>query len=257
MRLRIEFELQREMLIPIDHQYALSGLVYRLLGASDAEYARFLHDEGYKPEPERAKRFKLFTFSSLRAPKSRRQQIGDRLRLAPGPVEWLLSSGLDDFLYHSASGLLSAGQTVCVGPHALTIREVAALPEPQFSRQMKFTCLSPIVASCALPDGRTHYMRPTEGEAISSAVRNNVMQKHRVLHGAPPEDDALTLTFDSGYLSDPKHRGTRKTRIGNGIDVVGAFAPFTLTGSPELIRTGYLCGLGEKNGMGFWMAEAR
>ena len=256
MRLLIRFQLERAASLPLDHQEHLAGLVYRLLGESDMEYARFLHDEGYRLEPEKTKRFKLFTFSGLRVPQSRRQTVGDRLRIAPGPVEWLLSSPVNDFLTHSATGLLTAGAEVCVGAHSFIVREVAALPEPEFSARMRFTCLSAIVTSRRQPDGGTYYLRPSDGEAFSEGVRNNLLQKHRLLHGTAPEN-ALTLTFDAEYLARNPHGGQKKITVKDGIDVIGAFAPFTLTGSTELMRTGYECGFGEKNSMEFGMAEAR
>ena len=51
MRIAVQFQLDREATLPVNHQDLLTGLVYRLLGASDAEYARFLHDEGYGLPP--------------------------------------------------------------------------------------------------------------------------------------------------------------------------------------------------------------
>src|SRR5882672_9177856 len=100
MRLQVTFDLEREALLPMNHQYALSGMVYRLLEASDPEYSRFLHEEGYRPSEEKAKRFKLFAFSGLRIDRSRRTIEGDRMRLRPGPIIWFVSSPLDDFLTH-------------------------------------------------------------------------------------------------------------------------------------------------------------
>jgi CRISPR-associated endoribonuclease Cas6 len=38
---------------------------------------------------------------------------------------------------------------------------------------------------------------------------------------------------------------------------VGAFAPFILSGSKELMRLAYDCGVGEKNAAGFGMIEVK
>jgi CRISPR-associated endoribonuclease Cas6 len=67
-----------------------------------------------------------------------------------------------------------------------------------------------------------------------------------------PADDRLTLTFNTDYLA--KHKGTKLVTY-KEIQIVGAFAPFTLTGTTELVRVGYECGLGEKNAAGFGMIE--
>ena len=179
--------------------------------------------------------------------------VGDHLQIAPGQVEWFLSSPREDFLLHSATGLLTAGSTVQVGSLRLVIREVCALPQPPFTPTAAFSCLTPIVASLPLPDRRTYYIRPCEGEAFSQAVRNNLLHKYRLLHsGELPTDDRLTLTFDPTYLDRDPHVGTKKITF-KDIHIIGAFAPFTLTGSPELMQTAWECGLGEKNSSGFGM----
>lgn len=255
MRLLVKFHLERAGYLPMNHQHALSGLVYRLLGCSDSDYARFLHDEGYRLAEERSKRFKMFVFSTLRVDRARRREVGDRLLVQPGMVEWLISSPMDDFLLHGATGLLSVGSVVEVCDLSLTIQELSALPEPEYVSGMRCTCLTPIVVSKPLEDKRIYYLRPSDGAAFSEAVRSNLLHKYRLLHDAPPDEDTFALTFDSAYLADPKHRGgTKKVTVKNGIDVVGAFCPFTLTGSPALIELGYQAGFGEKNATGFGMA---
>lgn len=257
MRLAVRFELERGGLLPMNHQHLLTGLVYRLLGTSDADFAEALHDGGFAPEEGSAKRFKLFVFSGLRTPKGRRRVVGDQLQIAPGLVEWFLSSPREDFLLHSATGLLTTGSTVQVGTLRLTIREVCALPQPTFAPTTAFSCLTPIVAALPLPNGGTRYLRPCEGEAFSQAVRNNLLQKHRLLHAGPlPTDDRLTLTFDAAYLDRDPHVGTKKITF-KSIDIIGALAPFTLSGSPELMQTAWECGLGEKNSSGFGMIDVK
>src|SRR5579872_1518619 len=73
MRLAIRFELEQAGTIPLSHQDLLTGLVYRLLGASDAEYARFLHDEGYGVGDRRQERGDRREETG-----ERRQERGDR-----------------------------------------------------------------------------------------------------------------------------------------------------------------------------------
>jgi|SRR5579884_384151 len=256
MRLAVCLNLEREALLPMSHQHLLTGLVYHLLGTSDPEYARFLHDEGYSVEAGRARRLKLFVFSGLRVPGYRRRPEGDRLRIAPGPVEWLLASPREDFLQHSATGLLTAGSVLEVGDIPLTITSVEALPAPVFGETTRFTCLTPIVASVRIPNVGTRYLRPCDGEAFSEAVRKNLLEKYRLVYGdTPPADDRLTLTFKPEYLADPRHRGGTKLIRYKDIDVVGAFAPFTLTGSTALMHMAWECGLGSRNSAGFGMID--
>lgn len=249
MRLRIVLEAARETALPINYQEYLTASVYHLLGTSSADFARFLHDDGYHAIGS-AKRFKLFHFGWLRG---RRRVAGPTLRFAPGSIEWHIGSPPPDFLTHCATGLLAAG-SLQVGPATFGISAIETLPPPKFTgTPAGFSCLSPIVCALPLPDGRTRYLRPAEGEEFSEAVRRNLLAKHQALYGALPDDDTLHLHFGPAYLE--RSPGTKKITY-KGIDIVGAFAPFTLSGSPALIQLGYDVGLGEKNAAGFGMVEA-
>jgi CRISPR-associated endoribonuclease Cas6 len=121
--------LDRETALPVDHLHELQGVVYGLLGAADAGYARFLHDRGFT-EGDDWRHLKLFVYSGLRVPANRRRIAGDRLFLAPGPVDWYLASPMEEFLTNSATGLLTAGARVDVASAELTIDLIEALPTP-------------------------------------------------------------------------------------------------------------------------------
>jgi len=256
MRLHIRFQLDEPVALPIDHNHELLGLVYRLLATSSEEYATFLHAEGYRDQEETSKRSKLYTFSGLRVEARRRRIENGRLLLHPGPVDWLLASPRDDFLTHSATGLLTVGSIVRIGTARLRLEMVEALPQPTFAERTSFSCLSPIVTARPCADGKTYYLRPND-PGFSEAVRDNLLWKHRVLHGVNPEDDRLALQFDPVYLADPKHRGGTRLVTFKNLQFVGAFAPFTLTGSSTLMETAWNCGLGEKNSIGLGMIEPK
>lgn len=254
MRLRIELRAPEAARVPVDHQDLLGPLVYRLLQASDPDYSRMLHDEGFLLDGG-GKRFKLFCYSNLRvADRKRRRLEGDRLWIAPGMVEWYVASPVESFMNHFASGLLAQGE-IRVGPARFCIAGVEALQTPAFGEVARFTCLTPVVAS--LPDlerKTARYLRPWEGEAFSAAVRGNLLRRYRLACGGVPADDRLELRFDAGYLARDRHGGTKKVSY-KGIEVVGALAPFTLSGSAELMKLAWEGGLGEKNSAGFGMVE--
>jgi CRISPR-associated endoribonuclease Cas6 len=221
MRLKITLNNGYETALPVNYQAFLTAAIYRLLGASDAEYARFLHDEGYQAE-EGPRRFKLFVFSNLRA--NRRRVVGETLWLGPGRIEWLIASPVEPFLTHIATGLLAVG-VVSVGPASFEIAQVETLPSPEFgSGPTRFTCLSPMVAAVNLDGGGTRYLRPAEeGEAFSEAIRRNLLRKHQVLYGQPPVDDRFTMVFDADYLAT--HRGGTKKITYKAIDIIGRRMP--------------------------------
>ncbi|MDQ3813909.1 MAG: CRISPR-associated endoribonuclease Cas6, partial [Armatimonadota bacterium] len=219
-------------------------------GMKDESTTSSIHPSSFIPHPsEERRRFKLFVFAQLRAEHSRAQ--GDRLHLWPGAVEWQIASPVEPFLTNFASGLLAMG-TLRIDRVCLPVAGAETLPLPEFTSPMRFKCLSPIVVAVHDPNRRTpRYLRPDAPE-FSERVRQNLIAKYRALHGRAPEDDRQTLTFDVDYLKT--HKGT-KLMTYKGIQIVGAFCPFTLAGSTELMRVGYECGLGEKNAGGFGMVE--
>ncbi len=277
MRLHVTLELNREVAIPMNYQYALAGAIYRFLESSDADYAHFLHEEGYAPDergtpntergasiPPSAvrvprsprRRFKLFTFSFLYPAHSRVESAprpqDARLWLELGRVHWWISSPVEAFLVNFASGLL-ASHTLQIGAQHLPIAGVETLPAPEFHETMRFKCLSPIIVAVHDPQRRTpRYLRPDDPE-FSECVRQNLLHKYAALYGGHPADDRLTLEFDADYLA--RHRGTKTVLYKDDIQLVGAFCPFVLTGSTELMRVGYECGFGEKNSNGLGMVE--
>ena len=258
MRLRVTLDAPRPVTVPIDHYHLMRGVAYRLLGLGNPDLARFLHDDGYAatgyPTPKLdGRRYKLFTFSLLRVAPHRRRLAGGNLHITPGPVEWLIGSPREDFLRAHLDGLLG-GTDFTLGGNRLYLREIEALPAPAFTSAIRFSCLTPIVASVPSPDRDTpYYLRPRDSDAFSAAVRQNLLHKYAALHAAPPPaGDALTLTFDPAYLSRHPHGGTKKATLGP-IEVVGVQSPLTLTGSPALIETAYECGLGQLNASGFGM----
>ncbi len=259
--MRIQATLRNDSFVrlPIDHYHLLRGAIFDHLGRSDAAYASFLHDVGYVPDAGDTRRYKLFTFSALRVPKSNRRLVGAQVEIAPGVVTWTISSPKEEFLRHEVTGLLDKSDAFVIGGQRFTLVALDGLPDPTFSGAMGFTCLTPIVASVPSDTHKTaRYLRPSDGGELSDAVRANVVRKYRALHGVEPADASLTMTLSESYLARAPHGGTKKVTLpgaGGPIDVIGTLAPLTLSGSPELIRVAYECGLGEKNSSGMGMLE--
>lgn len=253
MRIRVDLNLAKAVALPINYQHLLTAVVYGFLASADADYAAFLHDDGYalSDDPTDRKRFKLFVFSWLRGRRFRVR--GGELEIGPGRVEWFVSSPASEFLQDFATGLLSEG-ALRVGRTELPIEVVETMPEPTLASGDRFVCLSPVVVSVPdIRDGKSgaHYLRPGDPE-FSEYARRNLVNKHRALTGSLPDDDALEIEFSADYLA--RRQGTKLIDY-KGTQIVGAFCPFRLSGSVELMRVAYLCGLGEKNAGGFGMVE--
>ena len=259
MRMLVTLRVERETVISLNYQHALTGVVYATLEQGDPEYARFLHREGYAPaeDADRARRFKGFVFSGLfpQYSDSRDARRG-LLRLLPGEMRWQIASPLDPFLRTFASGLLQSGE-LRIGEARFSVVSVETLPAPEFSGTVRGRCLSPVVASVSVP-GRSvpKYLRPHDAE-MSERLRHNLIGKHSALFGHAPQDGQLKIEWDAKYLESRKHEKHPGTKLiaYKDIRIVGVVCPFTMTGSAELMRTAYEAGLGEKNAAGFGMVE--
>ena len=250
MRLQISLVNRRAISIPVNYQEYLTAAIYAYVSSGDAAYGRFVHDDGYVVD---GKAFKPFTHSWLRISPRNRRIEGDRLLISPGPIGWVVSSPLDDFLQPFASGLLQIG-SLRVANETIEIEEISALGTPPLPETMRLKCLSPIVASTRRADGSTQFLRPADDpSAFSEAIRKNLIVKHRALTGSSPADDRLEFTFDAAYLTG--HGGGTKKATYKGTEIVGILAPITATGSNELLRLGYEAGFGTRGAQGFGCVE--
>ena len=250
MRIKILADVGDGLTIPINYNYWLTSTIYHFLARADGEYADFLHNDGYIVEK---KHFKLFTFSQLMA-RQRRVQ-GQTIHFGSTLV-WYVSSPIERFLTHFADTLLTEGR-LFIGPHRLQIQDVRVPRVPRFQSEMRFRCLSPIVMSASRRrEGQPscHYCTPEDAE-LPELIRKNLLRKHEAIYGnQPPPDDRLSFCFDADYLRRKQGRVTRLVDY-KGIKIRGMLCPFSVIGSPALIRVGYECGFGDKNSAGFGMVE--
>ncbi len=98
-----------------------------------------------------------------------------------------------------------------------------------------------------------HYCLPDD-PAFSDLIRQNLIRKHDAIYGKPPQNDALTFSFDEKYIRRKQGHVTRLVDY-KGIKVRGILCPFHVSGSTALIQVGYECGFGDKNSSGFGMVE--
>src|SRR5690606_18666101 len=82
------FALDFPAVLPLNYQYPLSAVIYRILQQADKDYAHFLHETGYKQYDHSLKSFKLFTFSDSRTPF---KIAGDRMQFRTPEAELIVS----------------------------------------------------------------------------------------------------------------------------------------------------------------------
>ena len=249
MRIKITCDIGKGVCLPINYNYFLTGVVYQFLKESDPEYAQFLHQDGYELEN---RRFKLFTFSQLMA--KRREIRGEQIHFR-SPLTWYVSSSQELFLANFAAALMESG-ILQIERHRLRVQDVEVLRQPRFGRQMTFRCLSPITMSTKRErDDRldTHYCLPDDPQS-SELVRQNLIRKYEAVYQQPPTEKSFAMAFDQPYIDKKKGSVTRLVDF-KGTKIRGIMSPFHVLGAPELIHIGYECGFGDKNSMGFGMAE--
>lgn len=247
MRLKVELSAAKEYFsLPLAYNHPLASFIYRSLSLASPSYSSFLHQEGYQ-------RFKFFTFSQLLI--RERRIRGERLIGRP-PLTFLVSSPLAEFLENFVSGLLKQGEIKLCG-ETFTLSRVEVLPEPEFHEEMTFSCLSPLVISRGVKkEGklRAEYISFDDPD-FPRLMQRNLLRKYSAWKGSDPPDSTFDFKFDLDYV---RKRGGEVYRLVDfkGTKIKGIMAPFKVRGSPELIRLGYEAGFGEKNSLGFGMAEA-
>jgi CRISPR-associated endoribonuclease Cas6 len=185
----------------------------------------------------------LYTFSPLRA--NRRRANGDRLRLGPGHAEWLISSPSAGFI-QSLAALLSRQSVLAFGDRALSPHKLEVVPPPMQFNRCSFSCASPIIVSQPRGSG---YLLPGDPD-FHVAICQRLIDKYTMVHGVPPADSQIRISFDASYQQT--RRFTKRISF-RGEYVSGAFCPFIIEGSPDLIALGYESGFGDLNESGFGM----
>lgn len=244
--------------IPINYYYQLSSAIYGMLEKSSPEFSKFLHDEGYKVEK---KKYKLFSFALELT----------NMKIANNAI-WLNDKhttlyisfpDFNTFLENLVTGTIKTS-SFYLGRTHLLIEEFETCPPPDFTNDMKFKLMSPMVLSTCSDNGegmRQHYLRYYEDiNEQSRILTQNLRNKYWLINNREVNGE-VSIEWDSDYISRMEQRGRRLTKLitipkdGKDIQIKGNVIPFRLKGEPELMKIGYECGFGEKNSMGFGMAE--
>ena len=259
MRIVLHLDCKINNSLPLNYNYQLSSAIYNLLRFGSPEFSSFLHNSGFKID---GKTYKLFTYA-LRFDKV--EILNNYFILKSSKVTLHISSPLiDSFIKNFVIGTFENKSIEIADKHkSINFKIISAeiLPEPVFTNKMKFILLSPMILSTLKEyNGKKqqYYLRPEDTDDINRVLTKNLLNKKGLLKRNQTINEYCNLIWDEEYIKKKK-RITKKITINeNGrfpIDVIGMQAPFTIEGDPELIKVGYECGFGEKNSMGFGMAE--
>lgn len=234
MHLRIEFQKDDTIELPIHYNYLLQGFIYRTI---DSKMAEFLHNQGYGS----TRKFKLFTFSHLMGNYDIKSKP-DRI-IFSGNVYLELASPLDDFCESFANGLFK--KSVNIGGNEFDVAGITIERQRIVEDEVMLETLSPVVAysTLAKEDGRkyTCYYQPGENEFERIAIEN-LRKKFEAFSGERLEE-GLRISC----VSRPRLCIT----VYKEFIIKGYMGKLRLSGSRRLMQTAVDAGLGSKNSMGF------
>jgi len=259
MRIRIAVHIEPKKL-SVNYNYGISTALRRLLRLGTPQFADFLKENGYNLDP---KKFDLFTFS-LRFEKMK--MSGPMIQLV-SPKAFINVSFpiLNEFLdFDLLADSVKNDFKFKVEGEDITLKSAKLdfVPETSFTSEMRFIFLSPLVLTTfrfVNQKERVYFLRPEDKYEFDTLLRDNLIDKYKTIsRNQHYQPGPLHIQWDEEYAA--KHdRITKKICVENPkakpMDVIGILSPCTITGDPNLIRTGFIAGFGEKTYLGLGMAD--
>lgn len=250
----------RQTLVPFNYAYRLSAFIYAVLADADAQYATFLHQQGYEYSPTR--RFKLFTFSDLIIPNARIDARAGGLWITTPHIEWIVSFYVDQAAQHFIMGLFQDQRCVIATPRhraEFIIERVEAIPVEIPSTTVTLRTLSSVVIAEKDERGMDQYLYPGDAQ-FGPLLIDNLLAKWNsipkpVSTNAQFDDDFATSALTYRLLPDREPRSrliTIKEASSSETKVRGYYGfTFELSGPKELLELAVLAGVGRYNAEGF------
>lgn len=255
----------RQTLVPFNYAYRLSAFIYSVLADADAQYAEFLHAQGYIYSSTR--RFKLFTFSDLIIPKARIDTAAGGLWVTTPYIEWVVSFYVDKAAQHFIMGLFQDQRCVIATPRhraEFIIERVEAIPIEITSGTVQLRTLSPVVIA-EKSERRTgrrgidQYLHPADVQYGPLLIDNLLAKWNSVPRAVSAsgiaDDDFATSAVTYRLLPNREAKSrliTIKEDSRAETKVRGYYGfTFELSGPPELLELAVLAGMGKYGAQGF------
>lgn len=255
MRFKLKLYINKEKsgnALPLSYQYELSAYIYHTLAKGDAQYATWLHENGFNME---GKQFRLFSFSNLIVDKIKIDKEANRLLLLSNTAELQISFLPERSTEEFVKGVFSE-QVFMLGDKQskvqFMVQGIEMLPTPAFNGELKGKTLSPICISTKRDNGSIDYFALDDSRAQATLL-NNLLHKYHAFYGKEYDGD---MRFEWKTVTEPRSKLiTIKAGTPQQTKVKAYNCNFSLQANNELLRLAYECGLGEKNSMGFGMVE--
>lgn len=171
MRFKIKLHTSdKNPLIPINYQYPLSSVIYRILAKGDADYANFLHEKGY------GKGYKFFTFSDLNL---KFKRIDDRMQLLDSNVKLNVCFHLPEASRTFVEGLFRSEEIVIADKKSkarFVVQSVLSEAQPlkEYAENEILSILtkplSPIVSGEKQENGNYEFLEPGDARFADSLI---------------------------------------------------------------------------------------
>ena len=260
MRFKLTLTVNKETygnILPLNYQYELSAVIYKILSRASESYSNWLHDNGFNIE-QYGKQFKLFTFSRLIIDDFKILTESERIIVNSKYVEWVVS-----FLPEKSTETFIQGiflnQMIEVGDKKSKVQfyisKVLAIPPPKFETEMSFLALSPICVRDKRNNGTTEYLSP-ENEKFATGIIAGLKSRYKAIYQKP--FPASKVDFSFALESEPKSALiTIKAGTLQQTRVKGYMFRFRMKAPIPLLYIMYESGAGEECSQGFGCIETQ
>lgn len=178
--------------IPINYQYPLSAVIYKILAKGDAGYAGFLHEKGY------GKGFKFFTFSDLDFKYERKD---DRFILKNPEVFLTVCFHLPEASRVFVEGLFKSEEVVIADKKSkavFAVESIISLNNPlkeMDERRMQQILVKPasmIISGIKKEDGKYEFLNPDDLR-FGDGLLYNWQNKIEACYGKEAADEAILM----------------------------------------------------------------
>ncbi|KAB2908571.1 MAG: CRISPR-associated endoribonuclease Cas6 [Ignavibacteriales bacterium] len=259
MRIRIAVQFEPKT-ISVNYNYGISTAIKRWLKLGTPQFAEFIENSGYNLDP---KKFELFTFSL----KFEKMKMSGPLIQLVSPKAYIHISFpiLQDYLdFDQLAATVKKDHKLKIEGQEIKIKglKLDFVPETSFTSEMRFIFMSPMVLSTFRfinQKERVYFLRPEDNYEMDTFLRDNLADKYKIIsQNERYQPGPIHIVWDKDYQS--RHpRITKKLCIekpkAKPVDVIGILSPCTIIGDPNLIRTGFIAGFGEKTWLGLGMAD--
>ncbi|HPD38802.1 MAG TPA: CRISPR-associated endoribonuclease Cas6 [Mesotoga infera] len=239
MRLKVRFDSDKNLSLPLSYSYPLQSAVYETLSS-------IIHNSHEHGLDANGRVLKVFVFSRL---SGQSKLIRDGSIYFTPPISLRFSSPLEDYTQAFANGLLKEGG-IKLTETRLELKSIEVEPKMPRKDSISARTISPVTVYSTLKtfDGkkRTYFYNPAEKDFVLQ-LKENLNRKAIALGISVGATDFLSFELKSKPIQ-------RIVKYKNFVQIAWDFS-FKLNTDPELIAIAFDWGLGSKNAQGFGMIE--